>query len=378
MPPDPIRLCRDEDLPIRAGCAAPGRSRRREGRDLRAARPQRRRQDDAHQHHLRHGLDERGARSRRRPRHRGANTAPRVRDDRPRAAGDRARHLRDRGRHGALQPRLVRQAARTRPCRAGAARPLALGQARCARDRALGRHEAARDDRQGAEPRARHPLPRRADRGRRCRPAPRHVGARAPAARARRHHHPHHALHRGGGGDGGPRRRDRSRPARAGRGDGGADAEARQAPPRDRVAARDRGHPARPRGMAPAARGGGREAGLRIRRQRAGYGHPAPAPRPRCGRRSTTTISRRAAARSRTSSSAWWGTRHEQAQPRRHVGDLPHRDGAHPPHGVAERGDAGDHHRALFHRVRRRDRLAHPAGGRRRLRRVHRARASSC
>ena len=40
---------------------------------------------------------------------------------------------------------------------------------------------------------------------------------------------------------------------------------------------------------------------------------------------------------------------------------------------VAEPGDAGDHHLALLRGVRRRDRLAHERGGRRALRRVHRA-----
>ena len=42
-------------------------------------------------------------------------------------------------------------------------------------------------------------------------------------------------------------------------------------------------------------------------------------------------------------------------------------------HDLAERRGAGDHHGAVFHRLRRRDRIAHAAGRRRRLRRVHRA-----
>ena len=62
-------------------------------------------------------------------------------------------------------------------------------------------------------------------------------------------------------------------------------------------------------------------------------------------------------------------------QPLRRLGDLPLRDGAGAAHPVAEPGDAGHHHLALFRRVRRRDRLAHERDRRRRLWRVHRARA---
>ena len=69
--------------------------------------------------------------------------------------------------------------------RARAARPVALGPARRQDHDALRRHEAPRDDRQGAVARAAHPVPRRADGGRRRRAAPRHVGARAAAARRR-------------------------------------------------------------------------------------------------------------------------------------------------------------------------------------------------
>ena len=60
-------------------------------------------------------------------------------------------------------------------------------------------------------------------------------------------------------------------------------------------------------------------------------------------------------------------------QPQRRLGDLPLRNAAHPAHDSAERRDAGDHHRALFHRVRRGDRRAHPRSERGQLRRVHRA-----
>jgi ABC-2 type transport system permease protein len=55
------------------------------------------------------------------------------------------------------------------------------------------------------------------------------------------------------------------------------------------------------------------------------------------------------------------------------LGDLPRRDGTHREDRIAERCHARDHHRALFHRVRRGDRLAHPVGRRGRLRRLHRS-----
>src|SRR3546814_1446619 len=54
-------------------------------------------------------------------------------------------------------------------------RPLAVGEARFQAHHAVGRHEAARAHRQGASARAADPLPRRADGGRRCRIAARHV-----------------------------------------------------------------------------------------------------------------------------------------------------------------------------------------------------------
>ena len=62
--------------------------------------------------------------------------------------------------------------------------------------------------------------------------------------------------------------------------------------------------------------------------------------------------------------------RHE---PPRGLGDLPVRDGAHRAHDLPEHRVAGAFDVALFRRVRRRDRLAHPGDRRRRLWRVHRA-----
>ena len=272
-----------------------------------------------------------------------------------------------------LQPPPVRPAARSGLCRAPAERPVAVGKARFAHRRALGRHEAARDDRQGPQPRARGAVPRRADRRRRRQPQAGHVGAGAPAARRGRHRDPDDALHRGGRGNGRPRRRHRRRPPAAGRGQGGADAQARQAAPDARPAA----SPARParlaRRLADRARGRRPAARLQLRRVRRGHrradaaagASPTPA--------STSPTSKRRRAASRTFSSTSSGARHEGAQSRRRMGDLPLRTVAHRPDLLAERGDAGHHHRALFRRLRRRDRLAHPRGRRRGLRRLHRA-----
>ena len=305
-----------------------------------------------------------------------ATFAPRRSNRRPGAAGDRARYFRLRPQGGVLQPQAVRTAARSRVYRAAAARPVAVGQARHPDRRTVGRHEAAGHDRQGAQPRARRAVPRRADRRRRRQPAPRHVGAGAPAARRGRHRHPDHPLHRGGRGDGGPGRRHQRRPDRAGRREGGADAQTRQAPPDARAA-----------GAAAGAAQGARRLAARTRGRR-----PAPVlPLRRLGRRhrradasasararsaSISRISTPARRRSRTFSSIWWDGRRERFggdQFRRRLGDLPLRAAADAAHDLAERGDAGDHHRALFRRVRRGDRLAHQRSRRRELWRVHRA-----
>ena len=77
-------------------------------------------------------------------------------------------------------------------------------------------------------PRAADPVPRRADRRRRRRTAQGHVAGGARPARFRRHHHPHHALHRRSRGHGRPHRRHQQRRDHPGRGKGRADAQARQ------------------------------------------------------------------------------------------------------------------------------------------------------
>ena len=316
------------------------RSRHRQGRDLRPARPQRRREDDADRRHLRHSVDDLGLGQRRRLR-RPSRLSRRPLPHRPGPARDRARHLRDRIGDRIVQPPPVRPPARSGLCRAPAARPLAVGEARCAHRRAFGRHEAAGDDRQGAEPPARRAVSRRTDRRRRRQSAPRHVGAGAPAARRRRHGDPDHPLHRGGRGDGRPGRRDRQGPHPAGRGQGGADAQARQAAPHPRAAAA----PARSaRDRSPAGRsrsktgdGGSPTASTLPPRtpacRRCCTGSPRPA--------SISPISRRPRAASRTSSSTWSDARHDGVQSGRRLGALPLRTVAHRSHDLAERRDAG-------------------------------------
>ncbi len=138
--------------------------------------PQRRRQDDAHQHRLRHRQSDVGHDRRRWPRHRRATIAPRAR----RSVSCRRSCPPTRSRRSGrpcVQPRPVRQGARPGPSREGAARSLAVGEEGQQDHDAVGRHEAPRADREGAVARAEHPVPRRADRGRRRRAAPRHVAA---------------------------------------------------------------------------------------------------------------------------------------------------------------------------------------------------------
>ena len=153
-------------------------------RDLRAARPQRRGQDDADRDRLRHRHADRRHDHRRRPR-RARRLQGRAPRDRAGAAGTVGRHVRDRARDRHLQPPPVRPLRPRRLYRTGAARPVAVGQARRQDHGAVGRHEAPRADRQGARARARHPVPRRTHRRRRRGAAPRHVEAGPPAARER-------------------------------------------------------------------------------------------------------------------------------------------------------------------------------------------------
>ena len=100
----------EQDLQFGAPGAEGRRPRDPQGRDLRTARPQRCRQDDADRDRLRHGAREHGIGHGGRARHR-ARLPGHARHDRARPAGADRRRLRDRLGHGLLHPRPVRQAA---------------------------------------------------------------------------------------------------------------------------------------------------------------------------------------------------------------------------------------------------------------------------
>ena len=125
----------------------------RKGEIFAPPRPERRRQDDADQHHLRHRQSERGPGHRRRLRHHPRLPADPF-ADRPGAAGADHRCVRDAGRDLQPQPRPVRQEAGPGARREGAEGAVALGQARPEDHHAVGRHEAPGADRQGAVARA--------------------------------------------------------------------------------------------------------------------------------------------------------------------------------------------------------------------------------
>jgi hypothetical protein len=175
---------RHQDLQGRTSGSEDCRPPDRQGRDLRASWPKRRRQDHADLHHLRHrhAVDRYG--HRRRPRH-SERLPPGAHEDRPRAARADHRRLRDGAGDGHLQPGPVRPCAQPGLRRESAARPQPVGEAQRQDHDPVRRHEAPRHDRQGAQPRTGHSLPRRAHRRRRRRAAPRHVGAGSPTARER-------------------------------------------------------------------------------------------------------------------------------------------------------------------------------------------------
>ena len=177
-----LRLEPLQDLRVGLPGAEEHQSRDRQRRDLRAAGPQRRRQDHADQHHLRHRQPERRPRHRRRPRHH-PRLPRRALADRPRAPGADHGRLRVRVEHGKLQPGPVGQGARSRLSRKDPQGPVAVGQEGQQDHHAFRRHEAPRDDRQGAGARAAHPVPRRAHRRRRRGAAQGHVGRGAEFAR---------------------------------------------------------------------------------------------------------------------------------------------------------------------------------------------------
>ena len=190
--------------------------RHRGGRVLRLARPERRRQDDPHQHprrpRPRHSRPRRGARPRRRRRLRGG-AAP----DRRRAAGAGVRSVLH-GARGAAHPgRLLRRARQRRLDRRAARQPRPGRQGRQQHAPAFGRHEAARAGRAGAGAPAAGDRPRRADRRRRRRAAPDALAVRRPPEQGRAHGAADDPLPRGSRGavrphrdaEAGPRRRPR-------------------------------------------------------------------------------------------------------------------------------------------------------------------------
>ena len=143
----------DQDLRFGASGAEERRPRYPQGRNLRPVGSQRRGQDDADQHRLRHRHADLGSGARRRPRH-PARLSRGALENRPRAAGVDHRHVRDGVGDGELQPRAVRARAEPGAHRESAARPVAVGEAQGQDHDAVGRHEAARADRQGPVARA--------------------------------------------------------------------------------------------------------------------------------------------------------------------------------------------------------------------------------
>ena len=201
-----------EDLPQRRAGAQGHRSRRRGGRFLRAARPERRRQDHGDRHRLVARHEDRRVRS--------SVFGYDIDRDLERAKAclgvvpqeinfnqfekvttillNQAGLLRHPARNRARARRVLAQAA------------AALGQARRRLADAVGRHEAPADDRARADARTAPADPRRADRRRRHRSAPLDVGLPAPHQRRRHDDHPDDALSRGGR-DALPQHRDHRR-----------------------------------------------------------------------------------------------------------------------------------------------------------------------
>ena len=100
-------------------------------------------------------------------------------------------------------------------------------------------------------------------------------------------------------------------------------------------------------------------------------GHRHAARGPGALRASPSRTCRPSRVRSKTSSSAW--SRKKPDEPVRRPRDLPVRDGAHLAHRHSKHHLAGGVHLAVLRGVRLGHRLAHPRGGRRQLRRLHRA-----
>src|SRR4051794_14951506 len=188
------------------------RPRRPGGRVLRAARPQRRRQDDADLRGLQPHPYDLGRGARVRPSARDQRGAA---DDRPRGAGHQPRPLPRRGGDARLPRRLLRDEPRRRPPASERddrrLRPAREG--RRPRAQALGRDAPPAAARLRAHARAAPRDPRRADRRRRLRAEARAVALHPSPPRRGHDHPPHHALPRGGGGAVRGDRADPRRPA---------------------------------------------------------------------------------------------------------------------------------------------------------------------
>ena len=200
-------------------------------RDLRAARAERRRQDDAHQHRLRHRDADLGHASSSTATTSCATTAQRASKIGlvpQELATDTFETV---WAAATLQPRAVRAARATPRTSSSVLRDLSLWDQRDdIHHDAVGRHEAPGHDREGARRTS------RASCSSTSRPRASTSSCAATCGRScgglrdqRRHDHPDHALHRRGRGDGRPHRRDQPRRAGPGRGEGDADEEARQA-----------------------------------------------------------------------------------------------------------------------------------------------------
>src|SRR5919198_3673448 len=195
----PRALSADKALRQRASGPRPLRPRGPRRRLLRPPRPQRRRQDDAHQR----GVQPHPRHERRRPRLRhAASRARRAAHGRPRRAGREPRPLPRRRGDAALPRRLLRHGPRDgaapRHGDDGRLRPAREG--RRARPAAERRHAPAPAPRPCAHARAAPGHPRRADRGRGLRAAPRAVGVHQAPAPGGHDDPPHHPLPRGGRG----------------------------------------------------------------------------------------------------------------------------------------------------------------------------------
>ena len=186
-----ISVCQSvEDLWLRLQGAERHQSRDQPRRDLRAAGAERRRQDHADQHHLRHRQSEPGQRD-----GRTATTSSRIYRAARSLIGLVPQELHTDAFESVWATVSFSRGLFGKPKNPAhiekVLKDLSLWDKKDSKIvHAVRRHEAPGDDRQGAVARAADPVSRRADRGRRRRIAQGHVGSGADAAGLRRHHHP--------------------------------------------------------------------------------------------------------------------------------------------------------------------------------------------